>query len=81
MTHNLKDNLSNFVKTPPYLNLFINAPFYHEDYLSSILDAVLCSTEKQMNTHNHSILGLVHVKVSLIYELVLTQVSSLNLDN
>lgn len=56
MNHNLKDKLPNFVKTPPYLNLFINPPFYHVDYffVSNILDAVLCSAEKQINTHNHS---------------------------
>lgn len=66
MNHNLKDNndlkdnLPNFVKTPPYLNVFINPPFYHLDYffLNNILGAVLCSAEKQMNTHNHSSFGI-----------------------
>lgn len=88
MNHNLKDNndlkdnLPNFVKTSPYLNVFINPPFYHLDYLflNNILGAVLCSAEKQMNTHNHSSFGISSCK-SLIYELILTQVSSLNLDN
>lgn len=64
MNHNLKDNhdlkynLPNFVKTPPYLNIFVNPLFYYIDYLflNHILDAVLCSTE--MNTHNHSSFGI-----------------------